>query len=616
MRFNSWLRNPLLGVVALVLGGCGGGGGSGSGGSTSSVASTPTFQVTTSIGSGGTLSPTSATVASGATTQLQVLPNTGYDLASISGCSGSLSGNVFTTASISTSCVVTVSFQLKTYTVTASAGANGTVSATSATVTHGNITSFTFTPSAKYKIGTVTGCNGTLNGQIYTTGPITGACTVTGTFTHIIPCAQIETSGGITACVNPATLNGSTFTYKLGPASGSTDLDGDGRDELILSSNYLTTNNFTTPADFFKYSSDGVAFTTMTPTVVGGDASTKFLRSVLVGDFNNDGLKDFALADGTEFKDGTHVSGGNILFNGTPQYAYLQKTDKSFQKIDLGVGDKTWHGAGVANPVTDGFALFVNTPWNDPAVATNLANTVAFTGYTPTTRKYNLDPPRFTGASWVTMIDVNGDGITDVIMHSQSYLNNVVLLNDGNGNLSYAATVPSTFAASKIDSSGNSTVQIENSAVLDLNGDGKLDFMALYIDRTNTAIPPTSHLRVFINNGNNTFTDATAAWLGTKYQNYLGGFYDFFAVDVDADGRKDIVFTTNPNNGGSINAQLTVLKNAGAAFTEVTFNILKWSEQRPSDQWMPGSVVVLRVDSGVRYLIAKSGAIYNVLLEQ
>jgi hypothetical protein len=614
MQLHLKIRKLSLSVIAFVLGGCGGGGGSESG-SAGSVSSTPTYQVTTSIGSGGTLSPTSATVTSGSTTQIQVIPSTGYGLASISGCSGSLSGNVFTTAPISAACVVTATFQLKSYTVTANAGANGTVSATSATVTHGNITSFTFTPSAKYKIESVTGCNGSLNGQIYTTGPITGACTVTGTFSHIIPCAQIETSGGLTACVNQATLDGSTFNYKLGPASGSIDLDGDGRDDLILSSNYTTTFNTTTSADFFKYSSDGVNFTTMSPTIVGGNASTLFLRSVLVGDFNNDGLKDFALADGTEFKDGTHVSGGNILFNGTTQYAYLQKTDKSFQKVDLGVGDKTWHGAGVANPATDGFALFLNTPWNDPAVATNLANTVSFSGYAPTTRKYNLDPPRFTGASWVTLADVNGDGITDVIMHSQSYLNNVVLLNDGQGNLTYTATVPSTFASSKIDGSGNSLLQIENSAVLDLNGDGKLDFVALYIDRSDSSVPaPKSHLRVFLNNGDNTFTDVTDIWLGSRYQDYLGGYYDFFAVDVNADGRKDIVFTTNPSNSSN-NAQLTVLKNTGSAFTEINFNILKWYEQRPSDQWMPGSVVVLRVDGGVRYLIAKSGAIYNVLLE-
>jgi len=71
------------------------------------------------------------------------------------------------------------------YTVSTSAGANGSISPTSATVGYGATTSFTITPNSNYTINTVTGCGGTLSGSTYTTGAITSSCTVTATFASV-----------------------------------------------------------------------------------------------------------------------------------------------------------------------------------------------------------------------------------------------------------------------------------------------------------------------------------------------------------------------------------------------------------------------------------------------
>ena len=65
--------------------------------------------------------------------------------------------------------------------VTASAGSNGSVQCTSP-VTSGDSTTCTVTPATGYQIASVTGCGGTLTGTIFTTGTITGACTVSASF--------------------------------------------------------------------------------------------------------------------------------------------------------------------------------------------------------------------------------------------------------------------------------------------------------------------------------------------------------------------------------------------------------------------------------------------------
>ena len=68
------------------------------------------------------------------------------------------------------------------FTVSASAGANGSISPTSASVNQNDTTSFTVTPDTGYVIDTVSGCDGSLVGDTYTTGVITADCTVSASF--------------------------------------------------------------------------------------------------------------------------------------------------------------------------------------------------------------------------------------------------------------------------------------------------------------------------------------------------------------------------------------------------------------------------------------------------
>lgn len=84
-------------------------------------------------------------------------------------------------------------YTLNSYTVSASAGANGSISPSSRTVSHGSNTTFTVTPSAGYT-ASASGCGGSLSGSTYTTGAITSTCIVSATFAAAPVCANGATN--------------------------------------------------------------------------------------------------------------------------------------------------------------------------------------------------------------------------------------------------------------------------------------------------------------------------------------------------------------------------------------------------------------------------------------
>jgi outer membrane protein assembly factor BamB len=149
---------------------------------------TPTHTVTPTAGSNGSITPdTPQTVNDGDTTSFTITPDAHYTIADVTGCGGQLAGDTYTTGPITADCTVSATFEIVTHTVTPDAGdgSQGSIEpATPQTVNDGDTTSFTITPvSPPYVIDSVTGCNGTLEADVYTTGPITSDCTVTAVFT-------------------------------------------------------------------------------------------------------------------------------------------------------------------------------------------------------------------------------------------------------------------------------------------------------------------------------------------------------------------------------------------------------------------------------------------------
>jgi hypothetical protein len=149
--------------------------------------------VSASAGTGGSISPTSRTVAQGSSTTFTVTANPGYQIKTATGCSGGLTGNIFYTGTVNSACTVTVEFmpsQLY-HTVTATAGSGGSISPTSRSVLQGSTTTFTVTANSGFTANPPTGCNGSLVGNTYTTGAINSPCTVNATFKVATPTTQV-----------------------------------------------------------------------------------------------------------------------------------------------------------------------------------------------------------------------------------------------------------------------------------------------------------------------------------------------------------------------------------------------------------------------------------------
>jgi hypothetical protein len=69
------------------------------------------FTVTPTIGANGSVNPaTSQSVKASATTSFVITPNSGFQISTVSGCGGTLSGTTYTTAGIINDCAVTVDF--------------------------------------------------------------------------------------------------------------------------------------------------------------------------------------------------------------------------------------------------------------------------------------------------------------------------------------------------------------------------------------------------------------------------------------------------------------------------------------------------------------------------
>jgi Divergent InlB B-repeat domain len=94
-------------------------------------------------------------------------------------------GNTFHTYPVNANCTVNITFQgeVPSFTVTPSAGPNGSISPGSEqSIMQGTRADFVVTPAPGYQIGSVTGCGGTLEGNHYTTAVITANCTVVANF--------------------------------------------------------------------------------------------------------------------------------------------------------------------------------------------------------------------------------------------------------------------------------------------------------------------------------------------------------------------------------------------------------------------------------------------------
>ena len=133
-----------------------------------------------------------------------------------------------------------------------------------------------------------------------------------------------------------------------------------------------------------------------------------------------------------------------------------------------------------------------------------------------------------TGSNWgsfdAAIADFNSDGHPDVaLLNGGSFggIYNVIAIGDGKGGFTRGPNLP---IITSLD--GGSGGTIEASAAIDLNEDGNTDLIVWIVDRTNAALSAKgivpSHLAVWINKGDSSFTDETAQWLGNFATTNIG----------------------------------------------------------------------------------------------
>lgn len=112
----------------------------------------------------------------------------------------------------------------RTYTVTVNAGTGGSVPQNSYTINDGDKLTFNVTLNEGYELNEVSGCNGTINGNTYTTGNISSNCTINLSFKEKSYFVEVKNAFDVQ---NP-------FTITSAIAATTLDVNNDNLDDLVV----------------------------------------------------------------------------------------------------------------------------------------------------------------------------------------------------------------------------------------------------------------------------------------------------------------------------------------------------------------------------------------------
>ena len=190
--------------------------------------SSTNYTITSSAGAGGSISPVgSISVGQGNNQAFTITPNTGYAISQVT-VDGVNQGAIatYTFTNVQANHTISAAFvALPTYTITASAGANGTISPSGAvSVYQGSNQTFTFTPDTGYVPDQVTHDGVTeAAGTGYTFTNVQAAHTISVTF-KVTPTYTITASAAANGTISPSgpviVTHGSNKTFTITPNSG------------------------------------------------------------------------------------------------------------------------------------------------------------------------------------------------------------------------------------------------------------------------------------------------------------------------------------------------------------------------------------------------------------
>ncbi|MBK7368473.1 MAG: hypothetical protein IPJ04_11325, partial [Candidatus Eisenbacteria bacterium] len=164
------------------------------------------YTITATAGANGSITPSGAvSVNHGANQSFTITPDATYHVADVLVDGGSIgAATSYTFTNVVENHSIVANFAIDTYTITASAGANGSITPSGAvTVNHGDDQSFTITPAANYHVANLV-IDGTTIGAAtsYTFTNVTANHTIAASFA--IDTYTITASAGLNGSITPS----------------------------------------------------------------------------------------------------------------------------------------------------------------------------------------------------------------------------------------------------------------------------------------------------------------------------------------------------------------------------------------------------------------------------
>jgi hypothetical protein len=358
------------------------------------------------------------------------------------------------------------------------------------------------------------------------------------TFTNVTSATGINHNAYIPVCLSCAP----TFLQEQSGGAAAGDFDGDGWPDLYVTRYF--------DADvLYRNNRDGT-FSDVTLSAFPAGIDNHQTNGAAWGDVDNDGDLDLAVTTMVESRHLLYINDGAGHFTedgaarglqitgGLPTTAGTSVSMGDYDRdgyLDMYVGE--WRGFGTKSSPSQA-RLFRNLGVQSPGSFVDVTATagVAMDLTSGAQKGYALSfTPRFT--------DLDRDGKTDLAVTSDSRTSRL-FWNDGQGAFVSGASAGINTGTNDM---GFTTA--------DFNGDGLLDWFVTSIG-TGSGVAPSGN-RLFLNNGDRTFTDITQT-AGVREGGWGWGAEAF---DYDNDGDLDIVHT---NGMGVAPVDQTVLfKNIG-----------------------------------------------------